>query len=493
MCETFLDDNIPPSYARVRGYSPWIRKDRFTRGGGVAFCYKECVNVQVVESPTNMPSDLEMLFWKIIDSVGRSVLCIGCYRPPSQGAAITDYLTENLDLLLTANQCEGVIIVGDLNPHTVHASFNTLLVVHDLHNHVTFPTHVSGSSLDPVVTDLPPSDVQCSPLDFIGTSDHVAVITKFHFRRQREENLSRTLWKWEATDWGALREDLRRTNWGAERWVPHSSHTTKPSDQPWFGPACREASDDKYRAWKAYKRHPTEGNKRRHRAASLRMRHTQEWASEQWKEDLRRKLRGGQVGTKRWWGIVKDQQGEERGASISSLLQEDGSLAHSAHEKANLLAKHFAGKMSVPDPEKTPPTMPHTIKDTLLEVKTSESEVRKKLLEVDENKATGPDNISPRLLRQCANELVRPLALLFTRCLESGTWPAAWKSSNVVPVHKKGGKNQCKNYRPVSSLEDRSVRVAPEVSARLSVTSSVSDRASCDEDGLRMETVSENP
>ncbi|MPC46574.1 hypothetical protein E2C01_040295 [Portunus trituberculatus] len=89
--------------------------------------------------------------------------------------------------MLMANQCEGVIIVGD-NPHTVHASFNTLLVV-------TFPTHVSGSSLDPVVTDLLPSDVQCSPLDFIGTSDHVAVITKVHFRRQREESFSRTLWK----------------------------------------------------------------------------------------------------------------------------------------------------------------------------------------------------------------------------------------------------------------------------------------------------------
>ncbi|MPC68387.1 hypothetical protein E2C01_062587 [Portunus trituberculatus] len=78
-----------------------------------------------------------------------------------------------------------------------------------------------------------------------------------------------------------------------------------------------------------------------------------------------------------------------QGASIPSLLQDDGSLVHSAHEKANLLAKHFSGKMSVPNPEQTPPTMPHTIKDTLLEVKTSDSEVREKLLEVDENKAMG--------------------------------------------------------------------------------------------------------
>ncbi|MPC46455.1 hypothetical protein E2C01_040175 [Portunus trituberculatus] len=42
---------------------------------------------------------------------------------------------------------------------------------------------------------------------------------------------------------------------------------------------------------------------------------------------------------------------------------DDGTLAHSAHEKANLLARHFAGKMSVPDPERPSPTMLQIIKD----------------------------------------------------------------------------------------------------------------------------------
>ncbi|KAK8387918.1 hypothetical protein O3P69_020073 [Scylla paramamosain] len=27
VCETFLDDDVPQTYARVRGYSPWLRKD----------------------------------------------------------------------------------------------------------------------------------------------------------------------------------------------------------------------------------------------------------------------------------------------------------------------------------------------------------------------------------------------------------------------------------------------------------------------------------
>ena len=46
----FLDNIVPPVYARIRGYSPWLRKDRSTQGGG-AFCHKETVNVQVVVPP----------------------------------------------------------------------------------------------------------------------------------------------------------------------------------------------------------------------------------------------------------------------------------------------------------------------------------------------------------------------------------------------------------------------------------------------------------
>ena len=86
-----------------------------------------------------------------------------------------------------------VIFIGDLNQGMIRDAFNTLLVVHNLHNYVRFSTHISRSSLDRVVTDLPPHTVQCLPLDFVGTSDHVAVFTKIHFNKPREESYTITL------------------------------------------------------------------------------------------------------------------------------------------------------------------------------------------------------------------------------------------------------------------------------------------------------------
>ncbi|KAG0720260.1 hypothetical protein GWK47_006869 [Chionoecetes opilio] len=221
----------------------------------------------------------------------------------------------------------------------------------------------------------------------VGTSDHVAVLTKIHFRRPREESYTRILWKWEAANWDALRAALRRKDWEdvlcgntdqqvgrftellhalQVRWVPHATHKTKPSDHPWFGPECRAASDAKYRAWCAYKRHPTTRTRHSHREAAQRMRDTQQWASEHWKANLRGKLRGGQVGTKRWWSLVKEQQGESKGNNIPSLLREDGSVAHTAQDKANFLASHFAGKIHIADLERSPPTLPDIISEKLV-------------------------------------------------------------------------------------------------------------------------------
>lgn len=84
-------------------------------------------------------------------------------------------------------------------------------------------------------------------------------------------------------------------------------------------------------------------------------------------------------------------------------------------------------------------------------VKTSEV-VRSLLAAVDDEKAVGSDNISLRLLGQCAAELAYSLTTLCNNCLSSSHWFSAWKESRTVPVHKKNSKTKIKNYRPVLLL-----------------------------------------
>ena len=66
------------------------------------------------------------------------------------------------------------------------------------------------------------------------------------------------------------------------------------------------------------------------------------------------------------------------------------------------------------------------------------------------NKASGPDGIHGKILKNCAKTLAYPLSLLFKISYNTGSLPKEWKIANVVPIHKKGSKDNIKNYRPIS-------------------------------------------
>lgn len=86
-----------------------------------------------------------------------------CYRPQWQGSDLINFQQAHLDELLPQHSCDHVVIVGDMNQHLIARSFEELLTVFGLTNHV-FPTHISGSSLDPVISNLPETLLTRRPL-----------------------------------------------------------------------------------------------------------------------------------------------------------------------------------------------------------------------------------------------------------------------------------------------------------------------------------------
>ena len=79
-------------------------------------------------------------------------------------------------------------------------------------------------------------------------------------------------------------------------------------------------------------------------------------------------------------------------------------------------------------------------------------EVQAVLENFDSTKATGPDNIPARLLKETAPIISPSLCMLFNKSLDEGVLPEEWKLANIVPVHKKGERECTENYRPISLL-----------------------------------------
>ena len=66
--------------------------------------------------------------------------------------------------------------------------------------------------------------------------------------------------------------------------------------------------------------------------------------------------------------------------------------------------------------------------------------------------SSGPDGIPLAILRRGIDFLARPLTILFNKSLKTGLFPNIWKKFHIIPLYKKGGKIDIKNYRPIAKL-----------------------------------------
>lgn len=78
--------------------------------------------------------------------------------------------------------------------------------------------------------------------------------------------------------------------------------------------------------------------------------------------------------------------------------------------------------------------------------------VEKYLKNIDITKATGADNIGPRVLKLAAPYISDSLSYICNQSITSSTFPEKWKEGKVTPLHKNGSKDDTNNYRPISVL-----------------------------------------
>ena len=68
------------------------------------------------------------------------------------------------------------------------------------------------------------------------------------------------------------------------------------------------------------------------------------------------------------------------------------------------------------------------------------------------SKASGLDNISPRMLNDTAVVVAKPLTRIVNKSLSQGTVPSEWKCAKITPLYKKGISTDMDDYRPISVL-----------------------------------------
>jgi endonuclease/exonuclease/phosphatase family metal-dependent hydrolase len=82
----------------------------------------------------------------------------------------------------------------------------------------------------------------------------------------------------------------------------------------------------------------------------------------------------------------------------------------------------------------------------------TEENVSNVMKNLKEKSSYGLDNIPVRVLRDAYEILVKPYHRLLNKIYDQNVIPEQWKTSRILPLYKKGKKNQIENYRPISNL-----------------------------------------
>ena len=122
---------------------------------------------------------------------------------------------------------------------------------------------------------------------------------------------------------------------------------------------------------------------------------------------------------------------------------------------ANSFAKHFSSKVKQFVTSAKVDSNVYNGKNKLIVCNRNfmtSSDVKECFDSLPNKKCEGFDRIPVCILKDCKINLLGPFSDLFSRIYKTGLIPDQWKVSKIIPIFKKGSKNQIENYRPIANL-----------------------------------------
>ena len=150
---------------------------------------------------------------------------------------------------------------------------------------------------------------------------------------------------------------------------------------------------------------------------------------------------------KNFWRYVKAQKQDTTGVSP---LRFDGNLHSDSAGKAKALSEQFSSVFTEDTPETADLRAEGPSYPPIPELIIREEGIEKLLSGLNPSKASGPDQVPARLLKELSKELAPVVTALYKQSFDTGDVPEEWTTAWITPVFKKGSRSDPANYRPVS-------------------------------------------
>jgi hypothetical protein len=483
LSETHLDPSIPNSDLYLENYN-LFRLDRNRLGGGVAIYIKNnfsCKRRLDLEHPRTESIWVELLF------NNHKLLISSNYRKPNQNAddvlLFLNNLQDSVDKA-TDDNSYATILLGDFNDrckswHTNHEhselknKLKDLLSLNNLKQLIDDPTR-EDNLLDLIITDAPNYFLNSGVIPSLPNLDHDAVFGTLKFAYRNSGSYTRHLWLYDRANFVELNNKLSNVTWKtvinneedlneavhymtseillhAKSTIPNKTVKIRRKDKPWFTYELRTIFRERDRLHKLKNRTKNPRHidyyksKRNEATAALRD------AKRNYYIKMSERIMDPKTSSKNYWKLVKNCLGNKQSSSIPSMMEND-LLIDEDTDKAELLNNYFAAQAQTPISNTPLPPFSYLTESRLSDINITPHSVKQVLLSLDISKATGPDNISNKILKECADSLSKPLTHIFNRSINLGIFPDSWKEAMVTAIFKKLNKQHKENYRPISLL-----------------------------------------
>ena len=129
---------------------------------------------------------------------------------------------------------------------------------------------------------------------------------------------------------------------------------------------------------------------------------------------------------------------------IPPIFHENRFATNFKEKAVNCLILFFAKQCSIIDNSSEILSFLHPKTDkslsnykSLSNITFAEKDVEKVIQNLDSNKAHGHHMISIRMLKICGKSIIKPLLIIYKKCLGKDCFPNSLKKANVVSIHKK--------------------------------------------------------